>query len=341
MKAVKLPSGNYRVQVMHGNKRYSFTAKKKADAKDKADEFLKRKADITTTPLGEAIDEYIEIKENVLSPSTVRGYKAIRKNNLQDLMDIPVRELTDEAVQRAVNRMAIKKAPKTVRNAIGLLTATLSVYAPDMRLHITLPKRKQMEYNIPTTQEVNLLLNNSGKNMRIAIMLAAFCSLRRGEIIALESSDINGNVIHVHRNAVKNADGELVFKSPKTYKSDRYVIAPKILLDHIKGIDGRVCPLQPASISGLFRRACEKSDLNCRFHDLRHYYVSINHALLVPDQYIMLSGGWKSDTILKRVYRNTLSDMEKKYAEKTLHYFEENCTRITHEDRPSRAKSMV
>lgn len=339
MKARKLPSGNYRVQVRYAGKRYSFTAKKKSEALDAADEFLKRKADITATPLGDAIDEYIKIKENVLSPATIRGYKAIRKNNLQDLMDIPVRDLTDEAVQRSVNRMAVDKAPKTVRNAFGLITATVTLFAPKTQIHITLPKRKAIEYSVPNTRELQMILDNSGRHMRTAIMLAAFCSLRRGEVIALESSDIEGNVIHVCRNAVKNADGELVTKDPKTYKSDRYVVAPELLIEHIKGIEGRVCPLMPGSVTELFRKACKKVGLNCRFHDLRHYYVSINHALLVPDQYIMQSGGWKSDGVLKRVYRNTLSDMEKKYSEKTLTYFSKNVTRSAHADRPSRAKS--
>lgn len=339
MEAHKLPSGKYRAQVRYNGKRYSFTAKKKSDAEDKAKTFLEQKADITATPLGEAIDEYITIKENVLSPATIRGYKSIRKNNLQDLMDIPVRDLTSESVQRSVNRMAIKKAPKTVRNAVGLVTATISIFAPNMHINITLPKRKPIEYSIPTTKELNLLLDNSGRNMRTAIMLAAFCSLRRGEVVALESSDIDGNIIHVCRNTVRNADNELITKTPKTYKSDRYVLAPDILIDHIKGIEGQICPMKPGSITGLFRRACIKVGLNCRFHDLRHYFASINHALLVPDQYIMQAGGWKSDAVLKRVYRNTLSDMEKKYAQKTNRYFQKNVTQSAHADRPSRAKS--
>lgn len=339
MKAHKLPSGNYRAQIRIGGKRYSFTAKKQSDAEEQARKFKDRKADVTATPLGEAIDEYIQAKENVLSPATIKGYKSIRKNNLQDIMDTPVRELTDQAVQRSINRMAVNHAPKTVKNALGLITATIKLFAPDLRIRVTIPAAKQIEYSIPTTEELNMILDNAGFNLRTAIMLAAFCSLRRGEIVALDSKDIKGNVIHVRRNAVTNSDGELIIKTPKTYKSDRYVVAPPILLEHIKGIKGRICPMKPGSITGLFRRACKKVNLNCRFHDLRHYYASINHALGVPDQYIMLSGGWKSDVTLKRIYRNTLSDMEKKYSERAVNYFKENVTRSAHADRPSRAKS--
>ena len=45
-----------------------------------------------------------------------------------------------------------------------------------------------------------------------------------------------------------------------------------------------------------------------RFHDLRHYCASIQHAMGIPDAYIMQRGGWGSDTVLKNVYRHALKD---------------------------------
>lgn len=46
------------------------------------------------------------------------------------------------------------------------------------------------------------------------------------------------------------------------------------------------------------------------------------HAIGVPDQYIMERGGWKSDKVLKQVYRGTLTEYQKKYTEMTNGYFE-------------------
>ena len=48
-----------------------------------------------------------------------------------------------------------------------------------------------------------------------------------------------------------------------------------------------------------------------RFHDLRRYSASIMHAIGDPDQYIMERGGWKSDKVLKQVYRGTLNEYQK------------------------------
>ena len=47
-----------------------------------------------------------------------------------------------------------------------------------------------------------------------------------------------------------------------------------------------------------------------RFHDLRHYCASIQHALGIPDAYIMQRGGWQNDGILKAVYRHTMDQQE-------------------------------
>lgn len=321
MKARKLPSGNYRVQVRYAGERYSFTAKKKSDAEERAREFLERKADVTATPLGEAIDQYIDLKRNLLSPATIRGYEKIKRSNLQELMDIPIRDLDVETVQRAVNIMAADHSPKSVRNAYGLVSTTLKMFAPKLQLRITLPPETPKDYKVPITRDLNKLLDAASENMKTAIMLAAFCSMRRSEIVALESKDIKGNRIHICKAAVHNSDGETVTKTTKTYTSDRYVTAPDMLLDHIKGKKGKVCPIALSTITKEFGRIRRIAGVECRFHDLRHYYASILHALDVQDQYIMKSGGWKSPAMLHKVYRNTLSDFEKANARKVTRYF--------------------
>lgn len=42
----------------------------------------------------EAINKYIAYKENILLPTTITSYKKIRRNKLQTLMDIPLKDLT-------------------------------------------------------------------------------------------------------------------------------------------------------------------------------------------------------------------------------------------------------
>ena len=81
--------------------------------------------------------------------------------------------------------------------------------------------------------------------------------------------------------------------------------------------------LHPEQVSNRFRRAV--CSCGCpqhfRFHDLRHYYVSIAHALGVPDAYIMAMGGWKTDNVMHRVYRDTLPDVMQSEQNKLTNHF--------------------
>ena len=45
------------------------------------------------------------------------------------------------------------------------------------------------------------------------------------------------------------------------------------------------------------------------------------HAIGIPDQYIMARGGWKTDTVLKAVYRNVINDEQKKFTDKINSHF--------------------
>lgn len=316
MRAARLPSGSWRVQVQIRGKRYSFTRKTKKEAERAATEYALSSSDAPRTILRVLIDKYIGDRSNVLSESTIERYRRIRKSYLSRLMSLPVDELTTERVQAEVNEMATAYAPKTVRTAYGLISATLNAYAPNVRLNVKLPPLRRIEYNVPTESEVWAMIDKSSGNLKRAIMLAAFCGLRRGEIVALESTDIVGNRIHVKRCAVYNDEGRLVFKSPKTYHSDRYINAPDVVMDVLEGIEGRVCPVVPSAITSEFITLRNSLGLSCRFHDLRHFFASYLHALLVPDQYIIKAGGWRSDFMLKNIYRNTLEDVEKETAER-------------------------
>lgn len=89
-------------------------------------------------------------------------------------------------------------------------------------------------------------------------------------------------------------------------------------------IDG----VSPDAISDRFKDALTRCGLpHFRLHDLRHYSASILHAIGIPDQYIMARGGWKTDHVMKRVYRDTITDVEKEMNNKINDYFEKSMAR--------------
>lgn len=337
-KAKKLPSGSWRCQVYDytddkGKRHYkSFTGKTKREAEHYAAEYAdtkKEKPKILRITVGKAIDNYIEIKSNVLSPSTVRGYKVIRRNHCKDIESILLEDLTQEMVQIWVNSLAVEKDAKTVKNAHGLLSATLSVYLPDLTLRTSLPKKQKEIPYIPTENDIRLIveyLKENDTEMLKAVYLSAFGTLRRSEICALTGEDIEGNVIHVHSALVVDDSANWIEKTTKTASSDRYIPMPEFVINLLPK-SGLVVSINPTIITKRFASILKKLEIpHFRFHDLRHYSASIMHAIGIPDQYIMQRGGWSSDNVLKAVYRNTMDDYTKKFSDQINNYFE-NATR--------------
>ena len=345
--AKKLPSGSWRVRVYShteevlqpdGTKKEkkiykSFTCddptprgKRKCEAE--AAEWAKEKETYSKTEsltFGKALDNYIASRENVLSPRTIMDYKATRRNYIQDLMDIKVENITQEDIQKAINIESLNLSPKTVRNIHGLISATLKVYRPSMALNTSLPKKKRVDLYIPTDAEVKRLIKAvEGTEMELPVLLSAFGPMRRGEICALESYDIQGNIVHVCKNMVRTEENKWIIKTPKSYSCDRYIEYPDFVAEKWKGKTGRIVNLTPNNITDRFQYCLKNAELeHFRFHDLRHYAASILHALGIPDVYIMQRGGWGNDGTLKAVYRHALSDKMKEANDTANKHFSE------------------
>lgn len=341
----ELPSGSYRCQVLDytdpdGKRHYkSFTAPTKSEAQFLAAQWKTNRAEedrkAENITLYEAAHRYIESKRAVLSPSTIRGYTGLLNNYFKAFERTKLKDLNNTIIQVWISDIAIDHSPKTVRNAHGLLSSTLEMFLPDFRLKTTLPAKKKPDLYCPSDEDIKKLLDHiRGTEMEIAVLLAAFGPLRRGEICALTSDDVKGNQITVSKSMVQGDDKQWYIKQPKTYGSYRTIDFPPSVIDRIRGINGRLINLNPAQVTNRFGKIILKIGLpHFRFHDLRHYSASIMHAIGVPDQYILKRGGWISDNVMKSVYRNVI-DLESVKQNKTINdHFEAMQHDLQHRDR--------
>lgn len=353
--ARKLPSGSWRCQIFShyefedGKKKRiykSFTsdipgkAGKKAAEMAAAEYAVLRKEEKNKDLLfGDAVDRYILYREAVLSPTTTNEYKRIRKKYCQAIMELRISEITQELIQEEINFLSRSVSAKTVRNVHGLISAVLRTYRPDFALRTVLPKKKRPELYVPSDSDIKKLVSFcAGSDMELPILLAAFGPMRRGEISALHTDNINGNVVHVCRNMVITENKEWIIRQPKTYSSDRFIEYPDFVAEKWKGMDGYVTSLNPDAITHRFYHLVKNAGLpHFRFHDLRHYSASIQHALGIPDSYIMQRGGWSNDGTLKAVYRHAMEDKEKKMNEIANKHFSEL---MQHEMQHESSKSL-
>ena len=333
-KAKKLKSGSWHCIVYAGKddcgKRVykSFTVKDpskkgKKECERLAAEWSAAHQDVPSGQMTvhDAVRRYIDIKKKVLSPSTVRGYELYLKRRIKPIKDRRIDDLTQTDVQQWINGLTGECTPKYIKNVYGLLSAALAYYGA-RKYDVTFPSTAPRHTYTPCDADISLLLDHIKDRPQLlsCVLFAAFGSMRRGEICALQPQDMDGDRIRVCKSMVRDIDGYWHTRPmAKTDESNRTVILPPQVADMVT----LPVRLHPEQVSNRFRRAVASSGCRrkFRFHDLRHYYVSIAHALSIPDAYVMQMGGWKTDHVMHRVYRDTLADVMADEQQKLTDHF--------------------
>lgn len=320
----RLPSGSYRARIHLGGGKYkSITGKDKKDVQLRAAQLeaeIEKQNNIDESNpydnmlVGDAIDKYIDSKSNILSPSTIRGYRALRRNMLTDLMNLPLHGLTSAIAQAALNNEAANKSPKYIKNARGLLTAALKQYYPNLVLSVSAPQKRKTEIKIPTEDEVGIMIQASrGTEIEIPIILAACCGLRRSEILGLKWSDVDFDkqTISINEAIVLDENNKQCQKGTKTYAGTRVIRAFPFVLDALKRTprkDEHIVTLAGHQVYNRYKRILSDNGLpDYRLHDLRHYAVSVMLALNIPKKYIADYVGHETENMIDQVYGHIMA----------------------------------
>lgn len=309
----KLPSGSYRATIMQNGKRYRRTFDHKPTQKEVlqalSDE-LNAKPKIGLT-FAEAAAKYCEMKSNVLSPSTLRDYIAYPHRLPEWFSDMQIDNIDQIALNRVVNELTLNRSPKTVRNYHGFISAILSTFRPDLNISTHLPQKRKKEPYIPSVEELKAILDRlRGTEYEVAILLASY-GMRRSEICALLPEDIEGTTIHINKALVLNSQNEWVVRNiNKSTEGTRDIIVPQYIVDRIHE-QGYVYKGYPTSITQRITELEKKLGIqHFSMHKLRHYFASRMAALGVPEADILHLGGWKSDHVMKSVYRHSMIDRD-------------------------------
>lgn len=160
-----------------------------------------------------AIDDYIEARRNILSPSTIRGYKTIRDNRFQAMMCKDIHTITPDQWQRAVSAEAKAVKAKTLTNSWRFVSSVI-FEETGQRFNIRLPQIIPAERPWLTPEQIPQFVEAvKGDPIEIAALLA-LSSLRRSELINIRWKDVDlkKGVLKANGAAVYNEDGKLVRK---------------------------------------------------------------------------------------------------------------------------------
>lgn len=320
----KLPSGSYRIKQMIEGRFYSVTVGYKPTQKEALQMLAEKTKNVMPkherVTFADSAREYISIKENVLSPRTVREYGFYINRLPKSFTSLYTSDITQSDIQKCINDLSKDKAPKTVRTLHGFISSVLGQFRPDLRVSTTLPQRRQIEPYIPTDEEVKNILEHSKDTMFYVPLVLACYSLRRSEICALKfPDDLEGNVVHVNKALVENKNREWIIKSTKTAKSTRDVIIPSEIADLVRS-QGYFYNGYPQSISNYLLRTQRQLGIKeFSVHKLRHYFASKMMDMGIDQKTIQDMGGWSTDSVLKTVYQHSMvmkdADRKKKISD--------------------------
>ena len=333
--ASQLPSGSWRCRVQIDGKRRTYVEATKEEAEEAARQAV---AAITAgvleeqkkaATLGSCIDQYITDRESVLSPSTIRGYKMIRKARFQIIMGKDIHALTTQQYQAAINLEAKTMKPKTIRNSWGLISSVVKEVtgsSPAVRLPAKAKNTRPFLDDVQTKQFLQLIRDTEVE----AFALLALHSLRRSEILGLTwgQIDTKRKTITVKGAAVYDEYNQLVFREQnKTTSSQRVVpvIIPR-LLELAKGKSPKdpICTTHPRIMFARINKICEKNDLpKVGIHGLRHTFASICFYNGIPEKAVMEIGGWSDPAVLREIYTHLSARQKNAYIDKLSGYFEE------------------
>lgn len=327
MKIEKLPSGSYRIRKMFKGQTYTVMFDQKPTQKEAmqamAAELDKVQTKHESMTFQAAAEEYLKSKQNILSPTTIRGYKSSMKTISEKFQNINVHDITALEIQTEINRLSKEHSPKTVRNYHGFISAVLGVFHPNLKICTTLPQKVKKEPYIPSDEEIKRILEYiKGTEFEIPIILACY-GLRRSEICALTADDLNGDILKISKAKVLNEETQWITKTTKTISSTREIIIPMKIAEKIRE-RGYIYQGHPNSITTYLGKVEKKLGIpHFPLHKLRHYFASKMSSMNIPEADIMRMGGWETDHVMKNVYRHSMMNKEenaKREASKRLQH---------------------
>ena len=228
------------------------------------------------------------------------GY-LLEKFILPELGRQTLRELSPSEV-RAWNARHAAKHPSTAAKAYRALASVLRT-AVINELIVASPCRvrgagteRPAERPIATVDEIQRLVELMPRHLKIAIDLAVWCQLRRGEILGLQRRDVDLElgVLRIDRSRTFLTSGVSITKEPKTNAGRRSIVMPERIAVNVKGhlaefveprgeaplLVGRdQLPISAIALQRAWHKArgqVGRTDLH--FHDLRHTGLTLAAA---------------------------------------------------------------
>ena len=287
----------------------------------------------TNITLGLYLRDWLDTSRSRLAAKTVEGYAtcinkhihpALGQIRLTDLQPMHLQTLYATLLEAGLSKRSVELVHAVLRASLKD-ALRMQIVQRSVADAVKPPRPERSRMTALTPQELNELLEAAAASpIADIIVLAAYTGMRRGEILALQWSDVDmgQEVIYVQRNLVRTG-GKTIVKSPKTKRSNRPIpLEPEALEMLAKrrktGVDGWVFaradgrPLDPSWVTHRFRAVAQAAGFpNLRFHDLRHTFASILLARGVQPPVVQELLGHESITTTINTYTHVIPSLKR------------------------------
>lgn len=277
--------------------------------------FIKAEKKHPPLTLRQAIDKYIEDRDNALSPATIRGYYTIQRNAFADVMDQDIHAVRNW--QAVVNREAGRVSAKTLQNEWRLVKTVLQKNKIDFDV-TSLPQVIRNELPWLDYEQIKIFLEAvHGAPCELGALFALH-GLRRSELLALTPEKIQDGRILVYGSAVVDKTGKLVVKSENkniTSRREVDIMIPRLaelLAESTTPTGTPYIPFNHNTLRKQINRICEQNGLPLvGVHGLRRSFASLAYHLGWSERQTMKTGGWADFKTVHNIYVK-LADADEK-----------------------------
>lgn len=228
------------------------------------------------------LSSWLSLRASALKPRSLESYNDLATRYINPALgQVPVDNLTPTDITLLLAQVCAEGHSRTAEMIYVMLRAALRTQRPGLMDAVQRPKHKQQSPIAWSNEQIAVytaaLVNHKH---RLALSLAIFLGLRRGEICGLRWQDIDfvNNVIHVVNQRVRLATGEIVDIDPKSESSIRDIPIPPELLPLLKArrqLSGYLCPITPSSLDTVHRTLVRNLGLPYTpLHGLRHTFAT-------------------------------------------------------------------
>ena len=273
-----------------------------------------------------------------LRPRSAHLYRSLLEVHLLPTFgDTPMAKVTPSSVSRWHSALVATK-PGAAASAYRLLRAIFASAVRDellLRSPCRVPKGgtdRAVERPMLTVAEVQALTEAMPARLRVAVTLASWGALRRGEVLGLRRRDIDPlrGLIRVEQAQVELNNGSVVFGQPKTDAGVRTVHLPDHAMSAVRAhLAGHVAsdrdallftgrggvPMRPRTLPPPSGRpgpiaGCPRSTS----HDLRHFALTMAATTGASTAELMRRAGHRSAVAALR-YQHATEDRDRAIAE--------------------------